>query len=175
MTVRKSSSSKKNQVTKSSEKDAVAVQEETVEAPQEDQEDNHLDQDNQEDNHSEKLAVPTQQDTLATETAGSLKLVIEQARAIPQGLLENPTQASSSDLNIKDNVEASKDAVSAIQQEAPIIELKDSFLESLKEKNSSGRSSLAMSGIPAQWQSHREVKKCFEETPCSDLRGCIWT
>ncbi|MFG6105627.1 hypothetical protein U2F10_25490 [Leptothoe sp. EHU-05/26/07-4] len=129
---------------------------------------------NQGDNGSEKLAVPMQQDTLSTETPENVKQAIEQASAIPQGLLENPTQGSSSDLNIKDHVEASKDAVSEIQKEMPSVELKGSFIDNLKEQSTSSSSSLMATGIQAQWQSHREVKQCFDEAAFSDLRGCIW-
>lgn len=125
-------------------------------------------------NGLEKLAIPTQQKTLSTETPENVKQAISQASAIPQGLLENPTQGSSSDLNIKDHVEASKNAVSEIQKEMPSVELKESFMDSLKEQSTSNSSSLLTTGIQAQWQSHREIIKCFNETPFSELRGSIW-
>ncbi|NER00124.1 MAG: hypothetical protein F6K30_26070 [Cyanothece sp. SIO2G6] len=164
MTTRKSSPSKKNQGVKDAETLAVPGEDETLVMSQEEQGGKN----------AEKLAVPTQKDTLASEKSESHKQAIEQASAIPQGLIENPTQGTDSDLNIKDGVKASQNAVSEIQKGTPRVELKASFLESLTEKPASGRSSLVTGGIQAQWQSHWEVIKCFEETPFSHLRGCIW-
>ncbi|NEP57034.1 MAG: hypothetical protein F6K31_08420 [Symploca sp. SIO2G7] len=131
-------------------------------------------QNNQGDNGSEKFAIPTQKDARSTETPENIKKAIEQAKAIPQGLLENPTQGASSDMNIKDHVEASKDAVNKVKKEMPSVEQKESFIDSLKEQSRSSSSSLLTTGIQAQWQSHREIIKCFNETPFSKLRGSIW-
>lgn len=125
-------------------------------------------------NNSEKLATPVQSDTLSTKTLENAKQAIELASAIPQGLIEKPTQGSSADLNIKDGAEASKKAVTEIQKKNPTVKLKESFIDSLKEQSTRNKASLLTTGVQAQWQSHREVKKYFSEASFADLGGCIW-